>query len=354
MGNTFDSHPRMLLRPQGILRWMRCVPGLLAIAVLAIGRPASASPSARLVYARSADASACPDEAALRGAVAARFGYDPFFAWAKRTVVVEVWRHGEQFASRVQILDEQGMARGVRELTTDGPSCSELFDATALAISIALDASSKADAPAAAPDAPAPAPVKAPTPPAPGPLAPAPDAARDEVQPSRAVRTPSASWFAGLDVLGSMETAPSVSAGMAAFGELRVHALSAALELRVDAPASTTTATDGSRATSWLYAAQLVPCVHVRPVSFCVLGSVGQFVVSGVGISSPASGSAPFAAAGARVGVEWPLSEALLVRVHVDGLVDLDRPSYDLDGVNRWTATLFAASVGVGMAARIP
>jgi hypothetical protein len=129
-----------------ILRGMRRIPGLLAIAVLVVARPASANPPARLVYARSAQASSCPDETALRGAVVARFGYDPFFAWARRTVVVEVWRRGEHFSSRVQILDEDGLTRGARELTTDGPSCSELFDATALAISIALDVSSRADA----------------------------------------------------------------------------------------------------------------------------------------------------------------------------------------------------------------
>jgi hypothetical protein len=141
---------------------------------------------------------------------------------------------------------------------------------------------------------------------------------------------------------------------MAAYGELRVHNLSAALEVRVDAPASTTAANDGSRATSWLYAAQLIPCFHLRPMSFCALGSVGQFVVSGAGISSPTSGTVPFAAAGARVGAEWALSSTFLLRAHVDGLVDLDRPTYEVDGVNRWTATLLAASFGVGVAARIP
>jgi hypothetical protein len=179
---------------------------LLAIAILAIAHAASASPSARLVYARSADASTCPDETALRGAVAARFGYDPFFAWAKRTVVVGVWRRGEKFSSRVQVLDEQGVARGARELTTDGPSCSELFDATALAISIALDASSKADAPV--PDSVEPPPAAPPEPPPVlNPPAPATDATRDEPRPSRVAGTPALSWFAGAEVLGSKGTA---------------------------------------------------------------------------------------------------------------------------------------------------
>jgi hypothetical protein len=32
----------------------------------------------------------CPDEPALRKAVAARVGYDPFFPWAEQTVVVQI------------------------------------------------------------------------------------------------------------------------------------------------------------------------------------------------------------------------------------------------------------------------
>jgi hypothetical protein len=89
-------------------------------------------------------------------------------------------------------------------------------------------------------------------------------------------------------------------------------------------------------------------------MSVCALGSVGQFVVSGEGISSPTSGASLFAAAGARVGAEWRLSRAFLLRAHVDGLVDLERPTYELDGFDRWTAPLVAVSLGLGVAARIP
>jgi hypothetical protein len=272
---------------------------------------------------------------------------------------VEIGRRGEQFASRVQILDERGMARGARELTSDASSCSEIFDATALAISIALEVSNKedaqpaADAPAAA-GAPAPAepesPRASPPPSVPEPLTPAPE----EPRPSRAPVANPVSWLAGLDVLGSEGTAPAVSAGMAAFGELRVRHLSAALEVRFDAPAGTTT-TDGTRATSWLYAAQIVPCVRFFPVSACALGSVGQFVVSGSGVSSPTSGTSLFAAAGARIGAEWPLSQTFLVRAHADGLLDLDPPTYRLDGVDRWgPAPRVAVTLGLGVAVRIP
>jgi hypothetical protein len=334
-----------------ILRAMWRVAVLLPLGVLAIARPASAGEPARLVYARSADASSCPDEAALRSAVAARFGYDPFFAWAKRTVVVEVSRRGERYASRVQMLDERGMARGVRDLTTDGPSCSELFDATALAISIALDASSKPEVPAAvAVESPSTTP-RALTPPEPLPSLR--DVPRDEPEPPPVAGAPVPSWFVGVDVLGSQGTAPSVSAGMAAFGGVRVNALSAALELRADVPASTTTV-DARQATSWLYALELVPCVHFGALSVCALGTVGQFVVSSTGVSSPSSSTSLFVATGARLGAEWSLSRALLLRAHVDGLVDLDPPTYRLDGTDRWIAPPLAVSLAVGVALRIP
>ncbi len=331
-----------------ILRGVRSVAMLLGAALVALARPAAASPAARLVYARSADAASCPDEVALRGAVAARFGYDPFFAWAKRTVVVEVWRRGDKYGSRVQILDEQGMARGARELTTDGPSCSELLDATALAISIALDASSRAEASVEpAPSAPAPVPTPAAS------LPTAPDTSRDERDPPPAARRTEPAWYAGIDLLGSQGTAPSFSAGATAFGEVRASALSAAFELRADAPAAATV--EGLQASSWLYAAQLVPCVHVGVLSLCGVGSLGQFVIHSSGVASPSSATALFAGVGARVGVEWRLSPGVFLRAHADGLVDLAPPTYRLDGAYvAWAAPPVAGGLAVGVAVRIP
>src|SRR4029077_7562341 len=111
--------------------------GLLILALSRVAWPSPGSPSARLVYGRSAEAASCPAEPALRTAVAARFGYDPFFPWAKATIVVQVSRIRSLYVSRVQLLDEQGIAQGVRELSSSANDCSEIFDATALAISIA-------------------------------------------------------------------------------------------------------------------------------------------------------------------------------------------------------------------------
>ena len=143
---------------------------MMATALALTDGAASATPSARLVYSRSSDAESCPDQDAMQRAVATRFGYDPFFAWAKEIVVVQIWRGGSRYRSRVQVVDMQGIARGTRELSSDRDACAELFDATALAISIALDASAQKEAdivpPPPAPEAPLPpAPPPPPTPP---------------------------------------------------------------------------------------------------------------------------------------------------------------------------------------------
>jgi hypothetical protein len=77
----------------------------------------------------------CPDEQALRHEVAARVGYDPFFAWAKRTIVASVTRRGGAFVATVDMVDDDGVSHGARELRTEG-ECRELLDAVALAIAM--------------------------------------------------------------------------------------------------------------------------------------------------------------------------------------------------------------------------
>jgi hypothetical protein len=84
-------------------------------------------------------ASSCPDEASLRQATKQRIGYDPFFPWAKTTVVVEVAGEDQAFVAHVRLTDENGLSRGARELRSESKGCAGLIDAAALAISIALD-----------------------------------------------------------------------------------------------------------------------------------------------------------------------------------------------------------------------
>jgi hypothetical protein len=342
--------------------------GLLVAAAMGVPQTAEATPSARLVYVRSADALSCGDETMLRKEVVRRFGYDPFFAWAPRTVVVEVSKADRRFRARLQVVDELGLSRGARELLSAVGSCADLLDAAALAISIALDASlatapsgsaSVGSSPAPAPEAalePAPVPASAPGSssggaPGPGPpssAAPASPSGAAEPAASPSGRAPPVTVSVGADVLAAIGTAPSPSAGLAFFGSVRARALSIGLEVRADAPASAAFGSDAISA--WPLLAGVVPCAHVAWSFFCAVGEVG--VLEGRAASGSQEKSAFLAMAGARVGGEITLSTAFALRAHADGLVDLDRPILKL-GDQFWHVPVLAGTVGVGVVAHI-
>jgi hypothetical protein len=73
------AHPRVAPVARG---------AAVAVALTLLASAAHATPSMRVVYQRGQSVEHCPDEAALRGAVEQRLGYDPFFPWADRTIVV--------------------------------------------------------------------------------------------------------------------------------------------------------------------------------------------------------------------------------------------------------------------------
>jgi hypothetical protein len=323
----------------------------LGMTALAVARDARAGPSARLVYARSPEASSCPDEAALRSAVAARLGYDPFFAWAKQTVVVQVWRESRKYRARIQLVDPESLAHGMRELASSQPTCADLFDAAALAISIAMaslpeDESppAPASAPTLEPPAPAPAPP-GPTPPAPTPPAPA------LAAPAPSAPAPGTRFTLGFDALGVVDSEPTPTAAFAVFAGLRLRPASASFELRADAPAAAASAAGAGRVRVWSYQAAFVPCARYRDASLCAVGAFGLLFAESTGVTYPKSDSGSVVTAGVRVGYEWPLSDRFSVRTHLDVAVDLRRARMQVGGADAWTAPLVAASGGAGIAA---
>jgi hypothetical protein len=307
-----------------------------------------ANPSARLAYARSVDAAACPDEPALRKAVAARFGYDPFFPWAQQTVIVQVWRDHGRYASRIQVIDERGLMRGTRELTSDDADCSDLFDATALAISIALDASIANTPP---PSSPPPSPNPPPEPLAVLPL-PVPVMVDRAPPPTPPRRGPG--FALGLDTVETAGLAPKVSPGLAIFGEVRGGAVSFGLEVRLGASLPSNVYPPTARIEAAQAVVGLVPCAHWGPVFACAVGEFGWFQAWGAGLAHDGSNGLPFAAVGARLGAHVPLSSSLYVRLYAEATVDLDRPELELDDESVWLAPPFAGSLGAGLGVKIP
>jgi hypothetical protein len=108
--------------------------------------------------------------------------------------------------------------------------------------------------------------------------------------------------------------------------------LSLALEGRIDAPASTS-ASGGGDVTSWLVLGSLVPCLHLGPVF-------------GSGVPHATSASAPWWAAGGRVGVLFALSDDVMLRVRTDVLANIDRATLQLNGGTAWPAPPVATSLG--------
>jgi hypothetical protein len=323
---------------------------------------AHAAATAHLVYARSTDASSCPDEDALRTAVRARVGYDPFFPWAKRNVVAAITRRGHAFVASVELVDEQGFSHGVHELKTDG-ECGELLDAVALSIAIAIDprllvAPSSAVASDAV-DAAKPEPASSRPPPAPphsAPIAAPPRLAMAPLPPPEDVTPPPARreevhLEGSATAIVSLGTAPSPTAGLALGADVRWRFLSIGVEGRVDAPAGTGAA-DGGSVSSWLASGAIVPCAYVGVAFACPLWQVGVVEASGSGVSNERAASLAWFGVGGRVGALVELTGHLFFRIQGELVANLDPVKLELDGASAWTAPGVAGGFGAGVLMR--
>jgi hypothetical protein len=165
------------------------------------------------------------------------------------------------------------------------------------------------------------------------------------------VPPPGARYTLGVDALGVVGAEPAPTAAFAAFGGLRWRAASAYVEVRADAPAATASAVGRGRIRAWSYQAVFVSCVRYSEASLCAVGAVGLLYGESTGITTPGSDSGRFAAAGARVGYDWPLSDRFFLRTHLDAMVDLYRARLQIGGADAWTVPLIAAAGGAGIAA---
>lgn len=332
-------------------------PSRIAWALVLAASTASAAPQARLVYGRGAGASACADEDALRRAVAARVGYDPFFPWAKRTVVVSIAERDARLVARVELFDDRGQTEGTRELSSSSADCATLFDTLALTISIAIDPRVLAG-PVTAPPAPAPAQV------APAGVertAPGGDArlpadrdaeesapVGDGVTPSPPRDRPDFRLSAG--ARGVIGTQPSPTGGVALGGAVVFRKASIGVELGADWPTSAD-APGGGRARAWVASASLLPCAHVSLLRGCAVATAGRLEASGVGVAAAETRAALYVALGARLALEVPLTPRLAVFTHADLMVSAGRPTLRVGADDVWRAPAVSSALGIGVAA---
>ncbi len=323
--------------------------------LLLLATTANAAPSSRLIYVREETAVTCPDEAHFREAVVRRVGYDPFFAWATTTVVVEVTGESGSYTAHVRLVDKRGVSRGVRDLRSGESGCSGLLDAAALAVSIALDMDSTEVS-----EPPPASSVTLPPPPAPSELASAPPLPSSVSRDSPAVDRLSPPTHdgsviraeMGFDALAAIAAAPDVVSGFDVWIGARRGAGSLGLELRTDAPDSAPF-NRGGQATVVLFAATLDPCVYAGSFFACALATVGWLHASGSGVLDPRSGAATTLAFGPRVGVDLPLSRSFALRFRGDFSINALRPTVSLNGAV-WQVPPVGAVAAVGVAYRFP
>ncbi|HVJ90988.1 MAG TPA: hypothetical protein VM580_14390 [Labilithrix sp.] len=339
------------------------------LGAVAWATPAEASPRSRLFYSRSREAEACPDEAALHRAVIERVGYDPFFAWADRTVIASIAKHKTELVGKVEIVDANGIGQGVREITASATDCGALVETIALTIAIAIDphavapretpsaASPTLDEvtpPSPAVDAPSPA-VDAPAADARPLDAPPSGAARRDALPAPAQRASSVGLRVAGTVRGEVGTEPGPAPGLAA--SVAIERSRFALGLEIASLLPSTTGADAPnlsrvRVRGWLLRSSVLPCVRFAKVNVCGLVSVGRFEGSAENALEPTSRASAFVAAGARVGLEVPLSGRLAMTFDGELAANLYRTTLAVGAEQVWTAPPVGGGLGIGIAAR--
>ena len=349
------------------MRAPRFVAAVAMVAGLGMSRSAWAGAAAKLTYVRGAGAERCAEESELRASVATRVGYDLFFPWARKMVVVQIEAAGPRgYRGQVQIVDERGVVIGQRLLATKSDDCADLTRALALTISIAVDDRSLEYIPPAKPDSsisvpnpsagrppsPVPAtgealePISAPTPSAP--VAPEQATDTDVSNDPGASRPPL--FAVSIAPLVAFNTAPSPAIGGELDGTVRFDGFSLALGIRGDAPSSQSLA-EGGGVSTWLMVGTLAPCVDFFSLGICGLAEVGSFGESGRSISRPRSESAAFAAVGGRVRLTVPLFGRTFFVSHADLVAVLTRHTVEIDGsvVFEMPAASLALGAGLGL-----
>ena len=341
-------------------------PGRLIVPAVAIALWSAAAfgfPTSRLTYLRGKGAEACPDEATVRQAVAARLGYDPFFPSADKTIVARIVRNRDELRASVELVDAKSTVRGVREFKAAPGQCDELVATMALAISIAIDPTNPGilgGEPARnSPDPPQHTSSTETTPLPPSTPAIEPPVTADRVgervlRPEVPAQSTPASPGprAGAMIFAAVGTAPSFTTGFGASGSWRVAMWSLALEGRGELPASTPAA--GGELRTWLFAGGVAACAHIDPVFLCGTAWLGSMQGEGVRFPNSRFDSALYAAAGGRAGLELPLAGQFTFRPQLELLTTLNRAALQIDGVTQWTAPPWAVLLGAGLVGRFP
>jgi hypothetical protein len=304
---------------------------------------------------REPAATACPDAAGVRRAIAERLGSDPFSEPHTRQLVVRFSRDDAGHRALVLLLDGAGLETGRRALSARGTDCLELAGAVALAGAIVIDPqvltrpATPTPAPTpppveTAPPLPPPEPVPAPSLPLPAPQQLAPQPLTPIVEGPR----PNSALWLGAGGGASLLQLPATS-GM---GEVLISYESP--RFQVSAHFGLTAPGHLDRGTTSLDAmiidGGLNGCVRWSRFGACGLLRVGtlQSWTTGVpgaqenqGALASLIGIAPF--------LDVPIGSDLRLRLHFNVLLQLSRPYLTLGGLEVWRTVGFAFSIALSV-----
>lgn len=257
---------------------------------------AAAPPQVDLRYARGPGAQQCPDDAAVRAAVAKRLGYRPWQPGAQRTVEAHIQRQQEGLQATVVMVERSGQMLGSRTLHSPTGDCVELTARMTLAISIAIDPRVMFR------------PVPLPPPPEQEPQS---IAARTQPAPPRTIpqlRTlPHVPYpfrsFGHVLVHTVVGAAPLPQPGLTVGGGLGWHGYSLVVEARADLPAYLVLP-EGAVSITRIHAAVL-PCAAAWVVEVCGVGALGAQLVAASRDLGVGTGVLPWAAVGGRAALRW-------------------------------------------------
>jgi hypothetical protein len=351
-----DSAPSRLLSGVRWATWLWCAG--LAGCLFVAATPAAADVPTRLVYVRTPEAAACPDQAALQKAVEARLGHDPFSIWGENTVIATVSAHGADLRARAELVDGAGVMRGSRDVFGSTNDCDELILALALAISITLDpmqlpVPAEAKPEGVPPVEPEPEPEAEPEPePEPEPAEPAPARPLAGGDPGAPRRAPPATWRGYTSLFGSVGALPSPSPGARLGFNFQRGGFRAGVEFGLSAPAPEDLG-DGDRVVISLFGGNLYSCLAMsRRIFWCVVGSYGMFRGRGEGVSSPRTDLLSYAAVGTRLAYDLPLGSRWSLAAHTDVLAVLTRPTFTLNGKSAWRPPPISTELGLSLSLR--
>ncbi len=318
----------------------------------------SGVPTTRLSYTIDSGIEGCPDEAAMRGAVATHLGYDPFRDDGSWLVRAHIQRTKAELSARIEITDEMGAPFGGRTLRAPKGECADLVESMALATSLALDPVTNPRAPAAKPPA-APAPPIVPVAPAPPPVAvalvpTAPVAPTSVSEPPRRFAP-----YVVAATHGSIGGTPALALGFSVGVGAERGWGSLGLEARFDLSSDATSNVVGIEARR--FGVLAVGCVSTRRVehmllSGCAVGGGGPTWSQGVDVTHDNPRVDAHIEVGARAHAAWLVSDLITIGLRAELLVALTRTELSVEvGDARelvWSSLPVTFTVGPDISAR--